>query len=80
MRLAHVWMAAAAAAWLGCTDLPVITPGICGNGVLEPGEDCDGVGPEGAACAAPDEAHGCELVCSEAACPTGWACGLSAMS
>src|SRR4051812_3383075 len=24
----------------GCVDLPAITPA-CGNGVLEPGEDCD---------------------------------------
>lgn len=33
-------LAGALVLW-GCVDLPDVTEGICGNGVIEPGEDCE---------------------------------------
>src|SRR5438067_13756300 len=60
-------------AWLfllvGCTDLAPLKPGVCGNGVLEPGEDCDSNDPTCIRCA---------RVCSTASdCPTpDYACGI----
>ncbi|RMH42098.1 MAG: VCBS repeat-containing protein, partial [Deltaproteobacteria bacterium] len=72
----------AAIGWLGCTDLPPIPEGVCGNNVLEPGEDCDGVTDSslgaGTACGAPSTAQACQYVCGDesgATCPQGWGCG-----
>ncbi|HVW26446.1 MAG TPA: hypothetical protein VHC69_13855, partial [Polyangiaceae bacterium] len=44
--------------YLGCADLHPISLDVCGNGVVEPsrGEDCDGKGPAGSTCGAPDTA------------------------
>jgi hypothetical protein len=47
-----------------CSGLEPLTPS-CGNGVVEPGEDCD----SGASCRA------CSIVCTTDACPDGYACG-----
>jgi hypothetical protein len=58
-----------------CRDLPAIEHGVCGNGVVEAGEDCDGATATGLACAAPNEAEACRYTCATASCPPGWACG-----
>ncbi len=62
---------------LGCTDLPPVARGVCGNAVLETGELCDTftdhAGESG--CGAPDSAHACAFVCDAAECPPGWSCG-----
>ncbi len=62
-----------------CSNLPDVTAGTCGNGVVEPeqGEDCD---RPGADCGAPTGASACRLLCGPAvegaaACPAGAACG-----
>lgn len=53
----------------GCTDLASISPGVCGNGVVEPelGEDCDGASNCTAACR-----FSCDAM---TACPDGFGCG-----
>lgn len=60
-----------------CADLRQIEPGICGNFVVDPGEDCDrlSAGPT-TKCAGPGEAHPCRFVCSSGAvCAPGYGCG-----
>lgn len=54
----------------GCADLPALEAGKCGNGVVEPGEDCDGFPKDG--CRPPGDALQCHFAC--AACPSGWGC------
>ena len=51
-----------------CTDFTDITRGVCGNGLLEPGEDCDN---EAASCVR------CAVTCDKANdCPSdAYACG-----
>ena len=51
-----------------CTDFSTIERGVCGNGIVEPGEDCDSNDPSCVRCA---------VVCSSASdCPTtDYACG-----
>ncbi len=53
----------------GCTSLPSIERGVCGNGLLEPGEDCDS---SDASCIA------CQVTCTVAGdCPTtAYGCGV----
>jgi hypothetical protein len=54
--------------------------GACGNGVVEPGEDCDRF-PDGQ-CIPAGEKDACRLQCTadadgvRPACPTGWGCGV----
>jgi hypothetical protein len=62
-----------------CRALPPLEDGVCGNGVVEAGEDCDGA-PDPArgddlACAAASVAFACHYTCTASACPAGWACG-----
>ena len=60
----------------GCANLPAIDAGVCGNGILEPGEDCDSSDPSCRACridCSPDQ-NG-----ERRACPDGWACGSDAI-
>ncbi|HEY1546877.1 MAG TPA: VCBS repeat-containing protein [Kofleriaceae bacterium] len=45
MRLALIALLAA------CTSFPAIERGVCGNGLVEPGEDCDSPDPSCVACA-----------------------------
>src|SRR5512146_1809892 len=57
----------------GCTDLKDIPAGVCGNGVVESGEDCDSTSTS---CGQPDTSSACRLVCADdSGCPTGWHCG-----
>ncbi len=57
---------------LGCANLPSIDAGVCGNGIVESGEDCDSSDPQ---------CKKCRIDCSldadgqRPACPSGWACG-----
>src|SRR5579859_4752860 len=75
----------ALAATTACTATATITDGVCGNGVLEPGEDCDS--PDTTVCTST-----CLLVCSVDArgsactgsadgtcCPTGFVCGVDSV-
>lgn len=69
-----------AVALCACRDLPELSHDVCGNGVLEAGEDCDLAGDPARgtdlACAPPDDANACRYTCAApAACPHGWACG-----
>ncbi|MBX3155303.1 MAG: VCBS repeat-containing protein [Deltaproteobacteria bacterium] len=68
----------ALAALAACADLPALPHGACGNGVVEPGEDCDGAAPPGLACAPAGDAAQCRFTCATAACPDGWVCGADA--
>jgi len=55
----------------GCEDLATLKANECGNGIIEAGEDCDGVGIGTSACNAL-----CRLECTaEGACPSGYGCG-----
>jgi hypothetical protein len=64
----------------GCSNLSPLSAGICGNGVVDPGEDCDGFAPDGSheACGAADAgAVACRYECEKnAACPPGYNCGV----
>jgi VCBS repeat protein len=66
----------------GCTRLPKIDGGDCGNGVVEPPEDCDTFGVESGALCRPRGSVGeCHLDCSSTSqgrsgCPDGWGCDL----
>ena len=39
--MAKLVLIVASVAAIGCFDLPAIPTNTCGNGILEPGEDCD---------------------------------------
>jgi hypothetical protein len=72
------WLAVAVFGLAACSELPAIDRGVCGNRVVEPGEDCDGA-VAGGACA--DEGdNACFFVCEPGApvsgCPGGYQCGL----
>jgi hypothetical protein len=72
------WLAAAALAVAACSELPAVERGVCGNRVVEPGEECDGAGPGGTC--AESGVNACFFVCDPAAplpgCPEGRACGV----
>lgn len=65
-----------------CTRLPEIGDRECGNGVIEPPEDCDTFGDDAGALCRPKGSVGeCHLDCSRGAaersvCPAGWGCDL----
>jgi hypothetical protein len=48
---------------LGCTSFEVIEPNVCGNKVLEAGEDCDTYPVKGKICRLPGEAGACHFDC-----------------
>jgi hypothetical protein len=57
-----------------CADLEPIDAGICGNLIIEPGEDCDGDDALGV-CRSPFAQGACHYDCTQTACPTGLVCG-----
>jgi hypothetical protein len=64
-----------------CTRLPGIPSGECGNGVIEPPEDCDSFPPEGGGvCREQGSLGECHLDCTVeggGTCPPGWGCEVS---
>jgi hypothetical protein len=59
-----------------CTELEDIRGGICGNGVVEAGEDCDG----DKGCNPAGKAGACRFGCETAGeCQPGWVCGADAI-
>jgi hypothetical protein len=58
-----------------CSNLPDFTANVCGNGVVDPGEDCDGdASAVGGTCGTTGP-NACHFVCANsAACPTGYVC------
>lgn len=78
------WLTAAAALALfgGCTEMPEIEAGTCGNAVVEPDkdEDCDTFAGKGGKCRPPGSEAACHWDCraqadgSVPACPGGWGC------
>jgi hypothetical protein len=64
---------------LACQNLSPISHEVCGNGVVEQGEDCDSaIDPalgNDLACAPAGSADACRYTCTTASCPEGWACG-----
>jgi len=65
---------------LGCSPLPELKAGECGNFVIDTdkGEDCDTYANDGNKCAKPGEEHACHYVCPsiDVACPDGYGCSL----
>jgi hypothetical protein len=62
----------------GCDDLARLDVDVCGNRVVEDGEDCDGQ----ETCGPPSSLHACRYLCGTdqgGACPTGYACGADAV-
>lgn len=76
------------ASLLSCAELPAVPAAVCGNGVVEEGEDCDTFSAElDTACAGASEPQPCRFVCappgfgadetsSKAACPSRFTCGV----
>ncbi len=69
-RLAALALLTLAVLGQSCADLPTVAAGQCGNGVVDPGEDCDGFPRDG--CRPAGDANACHFKCS--ACPSGWGC------
>lgn len=63
----------------GCTKVPDLDPGNCGNRIVEGNEDCDGFAPAGLRCGEPGTSTQCSFTCvpddAEPTCPTDWQCG-----
>ena len=63
-----------------CANLTPLTPNVCGDGVVNAGEDCDGFADAsaGQACGAADAGVlACRYTCAKnAACPSGYNCGV----
>jgi hypothetical protein len=76
--------------FVACSNLPDIEAGVCGNAVVEDGEDCDTFATlvtetretpvRGGSCRPRGTQHECRFDCSELsdgsrpACPSGWGC------
>ncbi len=75
----------ALAAWApACAELPDVSRGTCGNGVIDPGEDCDTFASPDRACVSPGEVGACRFSCARAdgtaaACPAGFGCGTDSL-
>ena len=71
----------------GCTAFPDIPAGVCGNGVIDPGEDCDKFSDPHtphSECRAQGTVGECHLDCSngdeeQPRCPSGWGCDSNAI-
>jgi hypothetical protein len=55
---------------MGCADLAALPEGDCGNGVRDPGEDCDTLDANDRSCVECRRACGAGIEC-----PEGWTCG-----
>ena len=61
-----------------CADLPTIPAGVCGNSIVEEGEDCDTVSTKGAesVCRPATVTGQCHYDCADTnKCPQGFGCG-----
>ena len=66
---------AVAAPAFACSNLPDIAANVCGNGVVDPGEDCDGDASAAGGTCGTMGANACHFVCANsAACPSGYVC------
>jgi FG-GAP-like repeat/FG-GAP repeat len=77
----HLRWLAGLAAVSGCAGLPAVATGACGNGVIEPPEDCDSFAPDAhSLCLSKGSPGECHFSCRAAAdgfqptCPAGWGC------
>jgi len=76
------WAALVAAVGIGaCSELPEIASSVCGNSVVEPGEDCDSYALDGQSCGLPSDTkeRACHYECTPdgiLACPESSACGV----
>jgi hypothetical protein len=66
-----------------CDDLSPMQSGVCGNRVIDPGEDCDTFATQpGTVCRPPGSLGACRFACgpqtdgTSAVCPTGTGCGV----
>lgn len=67
-----------------CATLDAVPEGVCGNAVVDPGEDCDLSASAPAHCAAPGKVGACHFDCRSASgdqgelstCPAGYGCGV----
>lgn len=83
MNKAMTVFAMHAALLAACTDVPSLESGVCGNRIVDVGEDCDGYSSmgENTACGEPTSGNGCFFTCGAQAgdqssvCPEGWGCG-----
>jgi hypothetical protein len=77
MARQRFWAAVGAILTLGCADLSDLDAGVCGNGIVDPGEDCD---TATGGCGVPDTAAECRFVCeTNADCPGVQTCGIDSI-
>ncbi len=76
-----LWLCAAAAFAVACSNFPTIESGVCGNRVLDAQEDCDFFAENAQeVCRLPGSDNACHYDCSlganghRPACPAGWGC------
>jgi hypothetical protein len=73
-------LAALLAPMVGCANLDPIALGECGNGVIDPGEDCDSFDRLDMTCRPPGGRDACRFDCSDSnRCTAGYACGQDAL-
>lgn len=78
------WLGGALLALTACQDLPDLDAGVCGNHVIEAGEDCDGFDVhDNKVCRPPDVSNACHYDCAvgllddvgrQVTCPAGYGC------
>lgn len=70
-------VAAVVALTVHCANLSPLTPDVCGNGVVDPGEDCDNTSQS---CGQPGTAYACRFDCAgTSVCPSGYSCGVDSI-
>jgi hypothetical protein len=71
------WSLGLIATLISCAALDPLPGGTCGNGVIDPKEDCDTHDIGSFTCGAPGTPAACRITCTAAAqCPDGWGCGV----
>lgn len=77
LNLQALGLAALLAPLSGCANLDPIALGQCGNGVIDPGEDCDSFDRLEMTCRPAGGQNACRFDCSDQnRCTAGYACGL----